>query len=137
MSEKSFLIENESKLDIILFWKKSIKSLKRMEVLCKPCCHLLLHKTILENSTIYRNISMWNNFPKQYHTLNLVFGFLQSPNISNILYKSIMMIKAFRCLPKSEAALHKKWSFPLRMSSVNVTKSAVSCGFGHIYWRNP
>ena len=31
----------------------------------------------------------------------------------------------------------KKWSFPLRISSVNVTKSAVSCGFGHIYWRNP
>ena len=34
-------------------------------------------------------------------------------------------------------ALHKKWSFPFRMSSVNVTKSAVSCGFGNIYWRNP
>ena len=23
------------------------------------------------------------------------------------------------------------------ISSINVTKSAVSCGFGHIYWRNP
>ena len=34
-------------------------------------------------------------------------------------------------------SLHKKWSFPLRISSVNVTKSAVSCGFGHIHWRNP
>ena len=33
--------------------------------------------------------------------------------------------------------LHKKWSFPLRISSVNVTKSAGKCGFGHIYWRNP
>ena len=32
--------------------------------------------------------------------------------------------------------LHKKWSFPLRLSSVNMTKSAVSCRFGHIYWRN-
>ena len=32
---------------------------------------------------------------------------------------------------------HKKWSFPLRISSVNMTKSAVFCGFGHIYWRNP
>ena len=32
--------------------------------------------------------------------------------------------------------LHKKWSFPLRISSVNVTKSTVSCGFGHVYWRN-
>ena len=29
-----------------------------------------------------------------------------------------------------------KWSFPLRIFLVTVTKSAVSCGFGHIYWRN-
>ena len=33
-------------------------------------------------------------------------------------------------------SLHKKWSFPLRISSVNVTKPAVSFVFGHIYWRN-
>ena len=31
----------------------------------------------------------------------------------------------------------KKWSFPLKVSSVNMTKSAVSCVFGHVYWRNP
>ena len=29
--------------------------------------------------------------------------------------------------------LHKKRSFPLRISSVNVTKSGGSCGFGHIF----
>ena len=34
-------------------------------------------------------------------------------------------------------AFHRKWIFPLRASSVNVTKSAENCGFGHIYWRNP
>ena len=28
--------------------------------------------------------------------------------------------------------LHKKRSFPLPISSVNVTKSAGNCGFGHI-----
>ena len=28
---------------------------------------------------------------------------------------------------------YKQCSFPLRISSVNMTKSAVSCGFGHIY----
>ena len=33
--------------------------------------------------------------------------------------------------------LQKKWSFPLRISSVNVTNSAFSCKFGHIYRRNP
>ena len=31
---------------------------------------------------------------------------------------------------------HKKWSFPLRISSV-VTKSVVSCRFCHIYWKSP
>ena len=30
-------------------------------------------------------------------------------------------------------ALHKWWSFPLRISLVNVTKSAGNCGFGHMY----
>ena len=34
-------------------------------------------------------------------------------------------------------ALHKKWSFPLRISSVDVTISAGNCRFGHVYWRNP
>ena len=33
--------------------------------------------------------------------------------------------------------VYKKWSFLLRIFSINVTKSAVSSGFGHIYWRNP
>ena len=34
--------------------------------------------------------------------------------------------------------LHKKWSFPLGISSVNVTKSAICCRFDHhIYWRVP
>ena len=33
--------------------------------------------------------------------------------------------------------MYKKWSFPLGISSLNVTKSTGNCGFGHIYWRNP
>ena len=33
--------------------------------------------------------------------------------------------------------LHKKWSFQVKIYSVNMTKSAGSCGFGPIYWRNP
>ena len=36
-----------------------------------------------------------------------------------------------------QVSLHKKWSFPLRISLVNVTKSAENCGFGHISWGNP
>ena len=33
-------------------------------------------------------------------------------------------------------SLHKKWSFPLRISSINVTSSAECCEFGYIYWIN-
>ena len=32
--------------------------------------------------------------------------------------------------------LDKEWSFPLKISLVNMTKSAI-CRFDHIYWRNP
>ena len=38
---------------------------------------------------------------------------------------------------RQEYSLRKKWSFSLRLSSVNVTKSVVSYGFGHIYLKNP
>ena len=37
---------------------------------------------------------------------------------------------------QSGCTLHKKWNFPSRISSVNVTKFAVSCELGHICWRN-
>ena len=36
-----------------------------------------------------------------------------------------------------QPSLHKKWSFPLGISSINVTKSTGNFGFGHIYCRNP
>ena len=39
--------------------------------------------------------------------------------------------------PSGTRWLEKNESFQVRISSVNVTKSAASCGFGHIYWRNP
>ena len=35
-----------------------------------------------------------------------------------------------------KSTLHKKWSFPFRISSVNVTKYTVFCKFGDIYCRN-
>ena len=31
----------------------------------------------------------------------------------------------------------QKMRFSIKISSVNLTKSAVSCGFGHMYLRNP
>ena len=36
-----------------------------------------------------------------------------------------------------EYSLHKKWSCPFKISSVNVTKFGDPRGIGYIYWRNP
>ena len=36
-----------------------------------------------------------------------------------------------------EYTQQKKWSFSLRIFSVNVAKSTVFCGFAYIYWKNP
>ena len=56
----------------------------------------------------------------------------ESGEIDDCLYvSSINLFGTF-----SPITLHKKWSFPLRIFSVNATKSEVSCVFGHIYRRN-
>ena len=40
----------------------------------------------------------------------------------------------------SYKSVDKKWNFPLRLSSVNVTKSGCDlgykCRYGHIYWKS-
>ena len=54
---------------------------------------------------------------------------------NNRVRKYVTNFKApipFLCGP-----LHKKWSFPLMISSENITKSTGNCWFGYIYWRNP
>ena len=46
--------------------------------------------------------------------------------------------KRRQCLPYSFSSIHCTHNkFPLRISSVKVTKSAGICRFRHIYWRNP
>ena len=56
--------------------------------------------------------------------------------VLNLKYIHSKMLSGLRkFVPK--ISMHKKWSFSLRVSSVNVTKSAGNCGFSHIDWRNP
>ena len=65
-------------------------------------------------------------------------------NKTSVKAWSITFLRRFRTQPGNKngtflakiLTLHKKWSFSLWISLVIVTKSAVSCGFGHIYWRN-
>ena len=80
-----------------------------------------------------------------FHSVSYVFfknsvSFLDA-NISRtywqelIPWRMIGMHLAFTLFSEF-TTLHKKWNFPLKVSSVNLTKSADSCGFGLIYWRN-
>ena len=63
--------------------------------------------------------------------------FLFSLIINNYQIKYIHFWKLdVQLILSSFYLLHKKWSFPLRISAINVTKSGVFCRFGHIYWRN-
>ena len=41
-----------------------------------------------------------------------------------------------RLVSEQSWTLHKKWSFPFRISSENVIKYAVYCEFDHISWSN-
>ena len=79
-------------------------------------CNTETHQKITVQST-YSQKQLWTTFYCVWTTYWVIFSW----NIRKLVP-----------LP-----LHKKWSFPLRISSVNATKSVVSCGFCHSYWRNP
>ena len=50
-----------------------------------------------------------------------------------VIIKRVTYTEAHLGLCYAHLTLHIKWSFLLRLSSVNVTKSAGNRGFGHIY----
>ena len=63
--------------------------------------------------------------------------------VFSVYLKPIVVTFYFLCFPSNMSlvklhlpywpqSLHKRWRFSLRISSVNVTKCAISCGFGHI-----
>ena len=76
-------------------------------------CRLIFYKILIWRLNIISKIEHW--------VLYITFHFRK------------VNICVFRCFP----TLHEKWSFPLRILSVNVIKSAEKCAFGQIYWRNP
>ena len=69
-----------------------------------------------------------------------ISSFLSTPlDTSPIITKTkfMFLILQKHCGHLWGITLHKKWISLSRISSVNVTNTAVSCRFGHIYWRNP
>ena len=126
---------------IIIFWISSDKGKIRLTNLITTLWlrfHCLSDKKIQKWALNYsQNISCSNDIKTTYHY------FLYHPYNSNKWYHSSKphspeWIRSISWeILSSMMTLHKKWSFPLRNSSVNVTKSAGICGFGQIYWRNP
>ena len=68
-------------------------------------------------------VCIWTLFT-QCHSPNLEVPFLYS---SSFDFQQLLLFKI------DYFTAPKKLSFPLRISLVNVTKSAISCGFGLIY----
>ena len=66
------------------------------------------------------------NFEEQFFTEHLRTA--TSVHDNTVAYKRLILRLYY--------TLHKRWSFPLRISSANVTNLDLNCGFGHIYWRN-
>ena len=87
----------------------------------RPVCSLL--KTYLNSKKI-------PSVSPIYHNKNLITDFKEKVELFSQFF-------AKHCTLVDNPTLHKKWSFPLRISSVNVTKPIGNCGFGHIDWRNP
>ena len=108
------------------------------------CC---IEKQNLTVMLLWEKLKMWNIYPlegdfpiissweeaklKVYLVIETELAHCQEAFVTDF-YKVV-----FKNWYLGEITLHEKWSFLLRISSVNVTKLAVSCGFGHIYWRNP
>ena len=51
--------------------------------------------------------------------------------VADVLSSSPTTDRKWRWILYSGEVLHERWSFLLRISCKNVTKSAVNCGFGH------
>ena len=63
----------------------------------------------------------------------IAFFFAKTDNSFRIVFSTQSDIYNGAFLPSQIFNTAQKRSFPLRFSSVNATKSADSCGFGHIY----
>ena len=93
--------------------------------------HCYLHKKVCYYEKAKRvfsgtEVNEGPGAPKSLHWLGVSLGFTV---IGSYLHFSLIGF--------SLVSLHRKRSFSLRIYLVNVTKSAVSCGFGRIYGRNP
>ena len=110
-------------------------------VICKRICKCILPQSLLYLSTsefwqwfihaIYTNIKIL------IRNISDIYKIFDISDISDI-WNWLLSCSNFDDLDGVYFSFPtKKWSFQLMISSVNVTKSTVSCIFGNIYWKNP
>ena len=122
------------------------KNLRILPHIASPNVYLLWLICFKETSIYVFNLNFWISTP---HISKETFRSLVGTSCFFIKYLWTSVIFASRIQIRSEipvknlwwsifneTTLHKKWSFPLRISSVNKTKSWRNITF-YIYWRNP
>ena len=87
--------------------------------------------------------SSFSSFTDWHHSFSTYVKFSEKKTSLRCAYVCVYvykrnshMIDDFCSIVGYLVTLHKKWSFPLHISSLNKTKSAGNCGFGQIYWKN-
>ena len=114
-------------------WTLQWQKLYQKVILYIVAANAISHSIVTQKNCFCQtsNILYSNNYQK--------LGKMNASFWKNIWNKGKITLDSFRnfAYVSSYLPLYRKWSFPLRISSVNVTNSTVYCGFGHIYWRNP
>ena len=106
------------------------------------CCCLLFLFFVFE---IFNSIFTFFIFHLFVCTIFVLFSInttITSPNIvvvtsCFVALSKIKIAETFQKILPWPFPLHKKWSFPLKISSVNLTKSIGNYWIGHIYWTDP
>ena len=114
-----------------MFWNISQNSLE------KTCARVsFLIKLQAEVCNFIKKGTLAQVYSSEFYEISRnIFSYKTSPLAASARSKFIMVEKIppqiiHKTLLWTYITLHKKWSFPLRISPVNVT-------FGHIYCRNP
>ena len=89
-------------------------SVRFTEAITLNCCRFVL-KGLRRGIDQFFKIQTYGILSLSYHFEKEIYQYV---NINQLAKKN---------------TLHKKWSFPWRISSVDATGN---CAFGHIYWRN-
>ena len=98
----------------------------------------LVYKYRTSSCNIYQEESYSRLKAVNYYAKSSILDVWQNSEYSfEELHALKVQIEANSTKVFTDVTLYKKWSFSQRISSVNVSKSAVFCGSVYIYWRNP